>query len=262
MTEEQNVIFDDWRTGKKYEVSVFSGIGKRESQQDCAYVAANDSSVFAVLCDGMGGMNGGQIASHTAVEAFLEHYQYKSSEPEWMKQAVLNTDDYIYRIRDEEGKLLRAGTTLVAVTLNKSELKWVSVGDSRLYVYRQGELIQATTDHSYFAQIRSQHEDGELTDEEYLNLRREGDGLLSFIGMGGIRMMDFNDKPVQLMAGDTLLICSDGLWKTLQADQLREILSGCESVDTVTQEMNRRIGLLDRKDQDNYTYILIKVTEE
>nr|WP_027871484.1 protein phosphatase 2C domain-containing protein [[Eubacterium] cellulosolvens] len=262
MKEDQNIIFDDWRTGNTYDVSVYSGIGKRESQQDCAYVAANDSSVFAVLCDGMGGMNGGRIASHTAVEAFLEHYQYKSAEPDWMKQAVLHIDDYIYQIRDEDGKFLRAGTTLVAVTLNRDELKWVSVGDSRLYVYRQGELIQATTDHSYFAKIRSQHEDGELSDEEYLNKRREGDGLLSFVGMGGIRMLDLNETPVKLLAGDMILICSDGLWKTVHEKELLKILSDEGSVEEAAREINHTIELLDRKDQDNFTYILIRVMED
>lgn len=65
------LMFDDFRRVKRGEVAGYSGIGRREEQQDVGYITVNDSELLAFVCDGMGGMNGGSLASATAAKMFL-----------------------------------------------------------------------------------------------------------------------------------------------------------------------------------------------
>ncbi len=154
----QNYIFDDLRQSEIYDISIYSDIGSRKAQQDALYVASNDNVVFAVLCDGMGGFEKGEIASQTAVEAFTEYYQCYMQSDEmkddgWMLSAVKAIDDIIFSMKSDNGKEINIGTTIVAIIIQNQKLSWVSVGDSRLYVLRGEEMVQITADHNYYFEL-------------------------------------------------------------------------------------------------------------
>lgn len=256
-------IFDDFRTDKKYDVSMLSEIGKRESQQDAAYVAANDDMVLAILCDGMGGKNAGALASKTAVEAFLDFFSvYSRSDQEfncsWTKTSVEQIDDIIYNLRDKEGNRIDCGCTLVAVMICKNQLHWISVGDSRLYIIRGNEIVQVNTDHNYVYELDRKLRNHEIDMKTYNANLYKKDALISFIGMGGLTMMDISNEPFNLLKDDVVLLCTDGLYRAVNQDEICKIVETSCDMEKACIRLSYEIQCKAIKDQDNATYILIK----
>ena len=206
----KNVIFDDKRRGgglDGFDVAFYSDIGRRSSQQDSAYLMAGEQAAFAVLCDGMGGARGGQLASASAVDilrAYYAHYLVRGREMQdsaWMREAAEAADNMVHGLRDAGGNPLGAGTTLVAVSAVRDCFGWISVGDSRLYILRQETLVRATTDHNYMMHLDLQRSAGKISEDTYARESKSGDALISFIGMGGLLMEDISDKPLPAAAG-------------------------------------------------------------
>lgn len=265
MCMENNIIFDDLRTGRgTYDIACLSGIGRRESQQDAAYAAANDEAVFAVICDGMGGIAGGQLASTTAVEAFTEYYQYynqgskEGTDGQWMQTAIEAVDDIVYSLKDAEGHRVGAGTTLIAITVNENRLHWVSVGDSRIYLFRGDEMAKVTNDHNYFLKLDQQREEGTISNEQYHTEARKGEALISFVGMGGLLLIDINEDDFYLEPGDTILLCTDGLYRTISENQMFQIIRQERTAKDIVRRFDAMIAERNSSYQDNYTFILIK----
>jgi len=136
-------------------LSIFSTIGNREQQQDRAGYELKEDGGIVVICDGMGGHEGGQIASTLAVnmllDRFLETYPCKMI-GKMLEDAVVRIDESVADLKHEDGTRMRCGSTLVAIVVKNHELHWVSVGDSHAYILRNGELVQISQDHVY--QIR------------------------------------------------------------------------------------------------------------
>lgn len=257
-----NYIFDDLRVNHTYDISIVSGIGKRESQQDVAYAASTDDDVIAIVCDGMGGIAGGQLASSTAVEAFLEYYQQYAQQGtpdfEWMRNAAQELDDIVYSLVGSDGKRIGAGTTLLSVVIHEDQLHWLSVGDSRIYIFRENEIAQVTNDHNYFFQLNQQKADGVITPEKYHEEARNGEALISFIGMGGLMLMDINEEAFLLKPGDVVLLCTDGLYRTVTENEMKIILNESNDMQEAGEYFEKLIAYRALSYQDNYTYIIIK----
>lgn len=260
---ERNYVFDDLRTRLRYELAIASGIGRRESQQDAAYLAATDEDVIAVVCDGMGGIEGGQLASTTAVEAFVEHYQVYTQQCSadfcWMQGAAEAVDDIVYGLSDISGKRIGAGTTLLCAAVHDDSLCWLSVGDSRLYILRNDEIAQVTNDHNYFLRLNQQRAEGSISLEKYHQEARSGEALISFIGMGGLALVDLNDEGFQLYPGDVVLLCTDGLYRTVKKDEIKTILRESTTMREASDYLEQLIAHRALAYQDNYTFILIKM---
>ena len=258
-----NATYDNFQKKSSYDIAVFSEIGKRSSQQDCAYVAADDNGVIAVLCDGMGGYEGGQLASQTAVNEFLEYYQCFASEQaesvEWMKNSVERIDSVVYNLSNEKGKRLGAGTTLVALRINGKKLTWVSVGDSRMYLKRGSEMVQITTDHNYFLDINKKRDEGTISSEKYAEEAESGEALISFIGMGGLMLMDISDSPFELIKGDVIFICSDGVYRAINDKIIHSLINSSTDTKYVMGEIRKRIEHSNLPNQDNNTGIMIRI---
>ena len=258
---DKNIVFDDLRTAPHYDIAGSSGIGKRESQQDSAYVAADDNSVFAVICDGMGGYSGGQDASRVAIESMVGQYALLGDKPvsaQWLRCAAEITDDVVYSLIGPDGRRLRCGTTLVAVSIQGDQLSWLSVGDSRIYIVRANEMIQVTSDHNYYLQLNQQLGNGEITQTEFDREAERGDALTSFIGMGGLQLIDINGAPFQMERGDTVLLCTDGLYRSIPDSSIHKTIADNDCVDGIVRQFDVQIQTIKSIYQDNYTYIVIR----
>ena len=260
--KESNITVEDYRTGGSYDIAYFSGIGKRDSQQDAAYLYADDGMVFALLCDGMGGVEGGQQASQTAIDSFADYLHHQLNRKEglltgWVDHLKI-VDDQVFRLRDNLGKREGPGTTLALAYINEDKLYWLSVGDSRIYVSRGSELVQATTDHNYFILLNQKLSRGEITEAEVDAERKRGDALISFVGMGGLLLIDVNDSGFSLMKGDTVLICSDGLYKSIPGELLRRAIQAASSASELSGFLQNAVLSADLLAQDNYTYLIIR----
>ena len=241
---------------EKFEIKLKSYIGDREEQQDNAGSFVNGDTAFAVLCDGMGGYELGAEASLLAVREFSDFF--KRNIPQNYPKALLpKTEEINQKVYSLRSGGKRCGTTLVAAVVKDRQLYWISVGDSRLYLYRNGKLTQVTEDHNYFLILNEKMRKGEISAEEYQRESQRGNELISCIGMKKIGRVNMNIQPLPLETGDMLLLTSDGLYKSVDHDSLLSCIRG--SLDETTVLIQQK--LLSRQDMmlDNTTFILIKI---
>jgi PPM family protein phosphatase len=215
-------------------------IGQRSSQQDSFGFGDPDDADFlahggfvAVVCDGMGGMEHGDLASRSAVRAFLEAYQRKIPEesiPDALERSVREANDRVVEMAHSLGAAESVGTTLVAaVVVNAGEdsksMYFISVGDSGLFHISEGHMQTVNRPHIFANILDTAVSRGTLSKEQAL-LHPERESLTSFIGVGVLEEIDRNVDPWPMADGDTILLASDGLFKTLTADELLESCHG------------------------------------
>jgi len=203
-------------------------IGTREYQQDAAYVCQplyENGLAYGILCDGMGGMADGARASSDVVAFMANRIAILSGEenlPSFLEKAATDANDLVL----EQNKQLRqdSGTTLLTVLIDGDMLYWLSVGDSRIYIIRDGEIVQTTTDHNYALELQELVELGRITQEQADNDPGK-EHLISYIGAPVLERIDVNHKPFHMRSGDVVLLCSDGLTKSLYPDEILEIIT-------------------------------------
>ena len=260
---ESNLSYQDKRTGRRFEVIACSGIGKRECQQDAAGWYEDDGAVYAVLCDGMGGLGGGELASATAIQEIqtqIPNYivDVKQS-ASWMRKTVQEANQKVYALKNEAGEPMGCGSTMVAVLIQDDKLYWVSVGDSRAYIFRAQEAVQMTTDLNYFYLLKQRLQSGEISQENYDREADSGDALISFLGLEHLSLIDQNTEPLRVFPGDKVLLCSDGLYRTIDALWMRDILSACGELSQIPRFIHDIIDEHGDQQQDNYTCVLIQI---
>ena len=211
----------------------YTATGNRKYQQDAEYVSGSrkiagnrKTRVFAAVCDGMGGMADGGRASSTAIHMFREGFEKIEKEPNiqiptFFRQGIRSVDAVISQFPKEAGK--GSGTTLVAVIAENNRLYWASVGDSRIYILRGRDMIQVTRDHNYMLRLQQMVDNGQMTLQE-AQAKKQKEALISFLGIGNVTLMDINEQPFEMQFGDIVLLCSDGITKTLPDDQIRDII--------------------------------------
>lgn len=240
--------------------------GTREYQQDAAFAESRGALAMAILCDGMGGMNGGEKASNTGVghfsRDFREAFPIKNI-PEFLETEARRLDKMVYALSDEEGKRLKAGSTAVGIIIEEDRLYWMSVGDSRLYILRDGKLTCLTAAHNYKTMLQEKLADGSI-DMDYYNAEiSQGEALTSYLGLGNLPLIDVRKNPYLLKEDDMLLLCSDGLYKTLSDEQITALMK--ESGGYLNLAGERLLATAKRwgrKGQDNTTVILLKPAEK
>lgn len=236
------------------ECEIRSFIGTRERQEDSAGHCTDGKGLFAVVCDGIGSRENGGGSSELAVKTLVGEYLRTDfdSFPKRIIELAEKTDSYIY-----ESFGNRSGTTVVAVYIRERELYWFSAGDSRLYILRGGRLMQITTDHNYSYLLKEKRQKNLIDDETYAKEAPKGDRLVSFLGMNGLELIDMNFEPFLLAEGDVLLMTTDGLYKALPEERIRDILGAeeqaADAADALLDEVkSREIPL------DNTTFAVIK----
>jgi serine/threonine protein phosphatase PrpC len=164
---------------------------------------------LAVVADGMGGYEGGQEASRLAVETMIDVYSSFDGEPKNSLIAALQAaHEGIREYSFEHPELRGMGTTCTAAAIVNSQLFFVHVGDTRLYLIRDGAIIRVTRDHSYVGRLV----EAGMISAEQAEVHPQRNILTSAVGTNPDLAMDASEEPQALRAGDVLVICSDGLW--------------------------------------------------
>ena len=234
-------------------------VGRRDYQQDSlGHVAVlNNTGMLAVVADGMGGLSGGEKVSQKIVmDALTMANQLKPGHLHnilWKMLEQINEN--VNRLLGPDG-LYKSGSTLVSVLVSDGQFQWISVGDSRIYLYREGYANQLNQDHDQLQVWMADVLSGRRTMEETLR-NPDGRKLTSFIGMGQLKYVDGSRSPIPLAPGDRLVLMSDGIYGIVSEDRLAEILKRYPDVEQAATVIDRMIRDSNHPHQDNYTAIIL-----
>ncbi|MDR1764906.1 MAG: protein phosphatase 2C domain-containing protein [Lachnospiraceae bacterium] len=238
-------------------------IGHREYQQDCAGLAVKGDCLLAVLSDGMGGLSAGEVASRHAVETLLRDFEQWGGQERpgaFLVRETRMLDQQIHLMEDGEGKPLHAGATFIALILEGNLLHFVSVGDSRIYFFHGGRMYQLTRDHNYMTELLESLKKGEITQDYYEqeSKGKRAEALTSYLGMGGLKRLDVNASPIPFQEDDLMLVCCDGIYRSLSEEQIVALLldNAIDTEVTATRLVNEALRM-STGHQDNTTAIVL-----
>ena len=260
-----DTITDDTVAIEERKYAMHQILGTRKTQQDCMEIRQKDDSILAVICDGMGGLNGGKLASKLSVQILRNDYEENNLNDinGFLFNEVIKIDQSVYEMQDENGEKIAAGTTLAAVIIKNHKLYYISVGDSRIYLMRGNEIALLTEDQNYGMTLKRSLQNGTIDEEEYKKEMKYADALISYIGMGGLKVVGCScEEALNLLPGDKILICSDGLYKSLSEEEIAGQLKECreENIEKAARDfvefaLNKSIEK--EKNQDNVSVILL-----
>jgi len=234
-------------------INVFgkSDIGQKRSNNQDSFIVAPKLSLFAVA-DGMGGHSGGEVASAMAVKTLEKVFQESSSKKTIERRLVEAShlaNQVIYEHSHKEQALRGMGTTLTATAVEWPWLYVTQVGDSRCYLYREGELFQLTEDHSqYYELLRA----GMIQEIEDYGVQKN----VITRSVGYERNVNVDLYARRMERGDRYLICSDGLTGMVTNEQIAQILQNfnpAQSVQNLVDLANLQGG------EDNVTVIVFDI---
>jgi protein phosphatase len=230
-------------------------VGQVRSNNQDSFLVLVEADLYGVA-DGMGGHNGGEVASAMAVEHLQEHAGEASLEN--LKQAARIGNRAIFEKAGDDSELHGMGTTLCAVRVvpgpEGDEIAWINVGDSRVYLFRDGNLIQLSRDHSLVEDLLR---DGQLTEDEAKvhpkrNIITRALGIDVDVDVDGSTVIPFN--------GDRFLLCSDGLFGEVTGDQISAVLRRLADPTEAAEELVRLAN--EAGGRDNITVVLVEVTDD
>lgn len=258
-----NDNYSFYEENSAFAVSLRADIGTREDQQDSAAVRLDYDSGIVVVCDGMGGHSGGKLASSIAAEKMADAFKcmpQNTDVPTELLRVLDLLDSEVMGLKNPDGTSMRAGTTLVAALVKQRQVYWASVGDSRIYIVRDGEMVQVTNDHNYKFRLDGALAENTLSLEEYNEKMVDGDALVSFIGVGGLELVDINSEPFALCPNDRILLTSDGLYKALSEETVLNIISNFSNIKEATEALIKKAQRATKgASLDNTTVAIIKI---
>ena len=229
-------------------------LGNRDEQEDSYATVVNSNGVLAVLADGMGGYASGKQASRIVVQTFVEEFETKeidSSETFFQNTSLLCNKKILSVTKDQ-----KIGSTLAAVRIDKGYLSWVSIGDSAIILFREGELSNLNKKHIFQSMLEEQYQSGKISKREVLNNPKKK-RLTSYIGYEGLREIEINKKAVKLLSGDKVILCSDGVYNSISEVEIEEILSMNLSPAKAAEKITQNIAAKGHHHQDNATIIVL-----
>ena len=228
----------------RFSVYQVSRKGGREKNEDrMGYCYTRDSGLFA-LADGMGGHPEGEVASQIALQTLAAMFQ-RDCKPtladplRFLQEATIAGHHQLLRYATDRGLTDTPRTTVVAVLLQGNAAYWAHCGDSRLYLVRGGKLVARTRDHSYSELQQTMSQVVPMNDRFNRNV------LFTCLGSPGKPVVD-TVGPLLLQSGDRLLLCSDGLWGTVDDAIITEQLSShplSEAVPELVEQALRNGGV-------------------
>ncbi|UCE89580.1 MAG: serine/threonine-protein phosphatase [Pseudomonadota bacterium] len=243
----------------QYDISRTSRLGNREANQDRVTALERDSAVLLVLGDGLGGKAGGEIASQALVDtaaAQFEQADLPIAQPAaFLKDVMFRAHRAIIEAGKAAEPPVEPATTAVLCLVQNGRALWAHTGDSRFYLFRNGLSLYRTEDHSYVEEL---YQKGQISLD-----KRQGHPMRGYLTqclgqttkVPGIQI----SQEVALREGDTLLLCSDGLWEPLDDAQIGAVLFEPplrESLNALAE----RAEQISYPSSDNISAVVLRVT--
>jgi protein phosphatase len=243
-----------------------TNVGMKRTHNEDNLLKMEEENLF-IVCDGMGGHSSGEIASQMAIEAISNFYKATRQDQEitWpykmdknrpydenrLIMSVKLANLRIHEAAQREARYRGMGTTIAGANFVNSHVLITNVGDSRVYLIRNGKLSQVTEDHSL---LNDYIKAKKLTPEEIANFPHKN-VIVRALGMKDTVLVDLTRHVIQ--AGDVFLSCSDGLSGMVTDDQLLQVVSSTPDLGQATKtliDMANKAGGV-----DNITCILARV---
>nr|WP_106785152.1 Stp1/IreP family PP2C-type Ser/Thr phosphatase [Lysinibacillus timonensis] len=246
----------------KFTVESDIGLKRKVNEDRAAFIERLDHFKLAILADGMGGHNAGDVASEMAIKemeylfknAISKNFETIHKKRTWMYEVIKTINEKIYKYSLKNQECNGMGTTLIAVLIDKEQCLISHIGDSRVYHFTSKKVELITRDHSY---VNILVENGEISEEEAEN-HPQKNVIIKALGTETTIEPDFYE--VNLEEDSYLLICSDGLSNKLSTDEMSAILI----LDMSIEEKGRKLVQLanDSGGEDNISLVLMSVSNE
>jgi PPM family protein phosphatase len=258
----------------EFEYATRASKGARSYQEDAAAVravaigsgavacdhASGAAGLAAALADGMGGHVGGALASDTVCRTFLAAYVASAGNvPARLEDAMNLANEAIARAVAQNPALNGMGCTLVGAAFGAPGIEWVSVGDSPLFLVRNGEIALLNEDHSLAPEIDKLAAAGKISWEAARNDPRRH-FLRSAITGNDIDLIDRSHRPLALQAGDVVILASDGI-QTLRTDEILRTVNASApgGPDAIADALIATVEHAGDTHQDNTTVVVVTV---
>lgn len=236
-----------------------SRIGGRAENQDSAGIKDTSLGYLIVVCDGMGGMQGGSTASQLAVQTILETVASadKQSNPSMaLVEAIRNANIAIMEKGQDNPELHGMGTTVTALLLTPYSAITAYVGDSRIYQLRDGKKVFRTFDHSMVFEMVKKN----IISEEQARLSAQSNVILKALGVNPDVEVEIVERPYQ--KGDRFILCTDGFWGAMPEEDFIRHLSEKNPINKIlesTANVVESIGRNNGGEYDNLTAAIIEM---
>lgn len=232
-------------------------IGDREVQEDEYGISETEEGLMAVLADGMGKHYGGKIASRTAVQVFLDLFEDRNAfyNPQYsFRKAFQGANREILNQLEEN-----QGSASVGVVMIKDrKLYYAVVGNVKIAVYRNQELVPVSSGHTIGVLAKQKYEEGKLTRQEAVSLL-DHHRLYNFVGQDGFHDVEFFDTPIALHGGEYVLLMSDGLYETARWKDMEDCLEGAGNCQEKAYRLVELVNQSEEEEKDNASVVLIQV---
>lgn len=238
-------------------------IGARAYQQDAFAFSSQGTEfvahagILAIVCDGMGGMARGDLASEVATAAFLESYLSKSlkeSIPAALERSLHTANANVVAEARKLNLMEEMGTTLVAAVIHQDELHYVSVGDSGLFHARAGQIRTMNRPHVFANYLDQAAAHGTITHHS-AQTHPGRDLLTSFVGARMLEEIDRSHRPAHLIPGDVVLLASDGLFNTLSIEEIGSAVG--KGPEALAERLIAQTLAAENPTQDNVTVLTL-----
>lgn len=234
--------------------------GDRDNNEDNIGMYQAGTDYCFVLADGLGGHGSGEVASEIAVKEMISAFAEKgSASEECLKTAFWNAENAIIRRQRGDRSCMDMKTTCVALLIGKETVQWGHVGDSRLYYFKNGKLLQRTLDHSVPQLLAAA---GQIREKE-IRHHPDRNRLLRVMGI------EWEDARFELSDVGTregrqaFLLCSDGFWELIDEKKMESTLKKATSPESWLESMEEIVRKNGRgKNMDNYSAIGIMIDRE
>ena len=242
----------------KIEIGNHSDVGRvREINEDYFGSFHGNYGELLIVCDGMGGHKGGEIASRLSVESIRNHFESlnNSFDPvKELKASIQSANNTLIDTAKRDPALNEMGSTVVITLLQDDKAYIANLGDSRIYMCSDGTIKQLTKDHSLVQQMV----DSRMISLEEAKHHPQKNVITRSLGIGLLTEPEVSDE-IKIKEGDIFILCSDGLTTFVNENEVLKIVSN----DSVQDAANKLVDLANsRGGEDNITVQIAKVTGE
>ncbi len=237
----------------------FSDPGGREINEDAAAAAAEGDRQIFVVCDGLGGHRCGEIASHLAADRSIQIFRHMAAQPEFDMSVCLSqcfelSESAVLSYQSSHPEAGDMKTTMVILLRDGDRVQWGHIGDSRLYLFKNGKMRFHTQDHSVPQMLAAA---GEIREKD-IRFHPDRSRLLRVIGTPWQGRKYVLGGPAEMSGAESFLLCTDGYWEWIIEKEMSRSLAASASPEEWLWKMNEKIRKAGAgKEMDNYTGIAV-----